>query len=87
MEQSPPRSAPNRRSMSPAQGRSAPRPQRPRASFGAVVGDMNQERLAHATRVAGLVDQPNLSHRLRATTTCGAPTVLPTDSGAIFLCP
>jgi glutathione-independent formaldehyde dehydrogenase len=51
-----------------------------------LIGDMNQARLAHATRVAGLADQPNLSHRLRATTTCRAPTVLlPIGSGAISL--
>jgi len=51
-----------------------------------LIGDMNQERLAHATRVAGLTDQPDLSHRLRAETTCRAPTVLlPIGSGAISL--
>ena len=29
-----------------------------------LIGDMNQERLAHATPVAGLTDQPDLSYRL-----------------------
>jgi threonine dehydrogenase-like Zn-dependent dehydrogenase len=52
-----------------------------------LIGDLNQERLAHATRIAGLADQPNLSHRLRATTTCRAPPtgLLPISSGAISL--
>jgi len=52
-----------------------------------LIGD-NQDRLAHATRIAGLADQPNLSLRLRATTTCPAPAAsLPIGSGAISLWP
>jgi hypothetical protein len=90
MEPSPPRSTPDRRSMSPAQaGRPCVRCVRAHPWRAAVVliGD-NEDRLAHATRVAGLADQPNLSLRLRATTTCPAPTAsLPIGSGAISLWP
>jgi glutathione-independent formaldehyde dehydrogenase len=52
-EPSPPMSASDRWSMSPAQDRSASLLQRPRASLARqpLIGDMNQERLAHAKNV------------------------------------
>ena len=72
--------------MSPALGLAAAASAHILGAAAVLIGDMNQERLAHATRVAGLTDQPDLSHRLRAETTCRAPTVLlPIGSGAISL--